>query len=364
MNKSRIDFIDIAKGIGIILVVIGHTQSPINNFIYLFHMPLFFFISGYLYKDEYTYNIKALIKSRIKSLYFPFCSYGIIFILLHNTFISMGFYNRNVINYYSIFDIFINIFKTATLIFGNNEIFLNTFWFLTSLFFLEIIFSYISRIKLNLKSRSYDFLRLIIIITITIFANTILFNLNHYSIYRYNIGIPLLVVIFYYLGYIIRKISFSFIKYKYVIFLLFFILIALSFRYIPKIDLHLAKLNNPIYFYFSATVGIFATILFATILAQNQYIKIILQYIGKFTIAIMAFHTLSFKLLSIIINNYFHNTNNDDNYLMTELWLLYCIFGIIIPLFINYIINRCKLKFNYDIHKTLIVDKLFNYLKF
>lgn len=41
--------IDIAKGIGIFLVVLGHFAvfaSPLYHYIYLFHMPLFFFISG------------------------------------------------------------------------------------------------------------------------------------------------------------------------------------------------------------------------------------------------------------------------------------------------------------------------------
>lgn len=38
--------IDIAKGIGIFLVVLGHFTvfaSPLYHYIYLFHMPLFFF---------------------------------------------------------------------------------------------------------------------------------------------------------------------------------------------------------------------------------------------------------------------------------------------------------------------------------
>ena len=38
---------DVIKGIGIILMVIGHTcGQPLYNWIYSFHMPLFFIISG------------------------------------------------------------------------------------------------------------------------------------------------------------------------------------------------------------------------------------------------------------------------------------------------------------------------------
>ena len=40
--------IDVVKAWGIILVIMGHTYSPFNKWIYSFHMPLFFFVSGFL----------------------------------------------------------------------------------------------------------------------------------------------------------------------------------------------------------------------------------------------------------------------------------------------------------------------------
>ena len=48
---SRIPMIDVAKGIGIILVVIGHTNLPtlVMNLIYAFHVPLFFVLSGMVF---------------------------------------------------------------------------------------------------------------------------------------------------------------------------------------------------------------------------------------------------------------------------------------------------------------------------
>ena len=49
--KKRIQWIDVLRGVGILLVVAGHTQIPIHKYIYGFHMPLFFFISGYLWKS-------------------------------------------------------------------------------------------------------------------------------------------------------------------------------------------------------------------------------------------------------------------------------------------------------------------------
>ncbi len=58
--------IDVAKGIGCLLVLLGHSlyiNKHLKNWIFSFHMPLFFFISGYLFNfDKYkdNYNIKII----------------------------------------------------------------------------------------------------------------------------------------------------------------------------------------------------------------------------------------------------------------------------------------------------------------
>ena len=53
--------LDIAKGICIILMVIGHSGCPtyLHDFIYMFHMPCFFFISGWLLNDRYITDLKT-----------------------------------------------------------------------------------------------------------------------------------------------------------------------------------------------------------------------------------------------------------------------------------------------------------------
>lgn len=69
MEKERI--ISIAKVIGIISVVIGHSDSSIGPVIGLFHMALFVFLSGYFYKDKYTKEPLKYINRKIKSIYVP-----------------------------------------------------------------------------------------------------------------------------------------------------------------------------------------------------------------------------------------------------------------------------------------------------
>ena len=50
-KANRIPWLDAVKGVGIICVILGHMTIPetLRQFVFSFHMPLFFFVSGYLY---------------------------------------------------------------------------------------------------------------------------------------------------------------------------------------------------------------------------------------------------------------------------------------------------------------------------
>ena len=73
---QREDWADFAKGIGIILVRFGHQKifgKKLIYLIYAFHMPLFFMISGYFYKNDKG-AIKQ-IKHKAYSILMPYFSY-------------------------------------------------------------------------------------------------------------------------------------------------------------------------------------------------------------------------------------------------------------------------------------------------
>ncbi|MDO4623708.1 MAG: acyltransferase family protein [Eubacteriales bacterium] len=78
MKSERIDWIDTAKGIGIILVVFSHLTTDgqfLRNFIFSFHMPLFFFLSGFLSVRSgkaKKYSFREYLLRRIKRLYVPY----------------------------------------------------------------------------------------------------------------------------------------------------------------------------------------------------------------------------------------------------------------------------------------------------
>ena len=73
--SKRIEYIDIARGIGILLVVMGHNDfgyvSPFGyKLIYSFHMPLFFFLSGYFLNASIPFGV--YFKKRFNSLLKPY----------------------------------------------------------------------------------------------------------------------------------------------------------------------------------------------------------------------------------------------------------------------------------------------------
>lgn len=81
MATNRINWIDWAKCIAITMVVFGHIPQTEDSFlqfyICIFHIPLFFFISGYLTKAR-TDTKEELAKCK-KSLIIPYILYNIIF---------------------------------------------------------------------------------------------------------------------------------------------------------------------------------------------------------------------------------------------------------------------------------------------
>lgn len=133
-NQTRLIYIDYAKGFAILLVVAGHlSQYCLNgtsaknvfNFIYSFHMPLFFFLSGYVASLSRNRiekgNILPLFIKKIKSLLLPFLVWGVIIYLLFQ-------------QHFSFED---SVERVVQVLFNPSN---NAPWFLLTLFCIQIFF--------------------------------------------------------------------------------------------------------------------------------------------------------------------------------------------------------------------------------
>ena len=198
----RDDSITIAKAIGIILMVVAHAGIPdlFNHFIVMFHMPLFFFVSGYCFKEKYLVDYDTFFKKRIKGLYVPFVKYSLLFLLFHNIFFHLNIYNGEygfngqVSKLFSMIDYgkaFVHIVTRMT----DNEQLLGGYWFLRELFLASIL-GYVT----------IKFVKRTLISVLGLLFLTILFSVTDIKIPYFHIGtLTLLSTFFFVVGHVIKE---------------------------------------------------------------------------------------------------------------------------------------------------------------
>lgn len=134
IRKSRMDYIDLYRAFGIILMVMGHIGfgGKFDKFIHAFHMPMFFFISGFFYKEK-NINIKKYTVDKAKKLLTPYFVFGggcCFLWCLNSGFSAEPWMHLLLIN------------TTGIPVAG-------AIWFLTALFFTDIIYVFLA--KYNMK---------------------------------------------------------------------------------------------------------------------------------------------------------------------------------------------------------------------
>ena len=131
-QTRRIEYIDIFRSFGIVLMVMGHIGfgEKFDHFIHAFHMPMFFFVSGFLFKSI-TIPFFSYIKKKAISLLLPY----FVFAALHYAIsFIMG-------------DFSFKSFKGLLFPDTVQIPIAGALWFLTALFFADIIYYWISRIR-------------------------------------------------------------------------------------------------------------------------------------------------------------------------------------------------------------------------
>lgn len=137
--NNRLNWIDVAKGIGMILVIAGHVQTVpvVKGIIYSFHMPLFFFISGFLYKAENYKRFSVLLKNKAKTLLVPYVIFAVvsyaIYFIWERKVLETDDWSGPLIGF---------------LLSNSSALSLNTpLWFLTCLFVVHIYYFFIQKVN-------------------------------------------------------------------------------------------------------------------------------------------------------------------------------------------------------------------------
>ncbi|MCM1377441.1 MAG: acyltransferase family protein [Clostridium sp.] len=339
--------ISIMKGLAIILMVIGHAEAPwyVTNFIYTFHMPLFFIAAGYFFSRKYLDNPWNFISKRVKGLYFPFLKWALVFLVLHNVFFHFGILNEAYGNWeggvthpYS-WKIFwqrmVNIFTTMS---GYDEFMAGAFWFFRGLMVASILYLLLYKL---IDSRSN--------LTETRAAGLICIGAIAFTAFHIasdsKIGIPnggwreTWGLFFFGIGVLYRHYEQK-IRENWMLFAVYFLLLC------GAALLRLSGMNNRgIYrdlwsLPLTGCIGWLMVHFAATkINAQDSRLRSLLVFIGENTLYVFIFHIISFKAVSLLkiwwydldplqigCHMVIHHNNTDI------FWVLYSIAGVSLPL--------------------------------
>lgn len=143
--NQRIEWVDTVKGLGIILVLIGHCNIPR---IYLFHMPLFYIISGFCWNvDKYKLMpFNGVCYQKVPFLYFPYIKIALICFVVFGVFAKFKDFGLSTEYIHQLlkyaFGMLIYSRGTAEWLPNCSPI-----WFLTALFVAELLFFLINKQK-------------------------------------------------------------------------------------------------------------------------------------------------------------------------------------------------------------------------
>ena len=276
-NKNRIEWVDAAKGLGLILVVLGHLKFPyLSTWIYTFHIPLFFFLSGFVFSGQ-KYSFKQYLLKKIKTLVIPYFALGLVIYL-----VWCGIYlteNRPLDAYFIMLWNFIKQKHFWTI------------WFLACLFLVEILYYWIDKV-----SQNHCWIATIISSVLCVLG-FIWYRLGGEGLF-WNLDVALVAQFFFHFGWLFKKYPGirMFLLQKKILRTLFLVLIfgliniVAAFACIKisgqSLDMSVGIYGNEILTMISAFAGILCVIMMCNLLPLRTF-----QYLGKNTMLIFAWHS-------------------------------------------------------------------------
>jgi acyltransferase len=312
----RLRWIDTLKGFGIILVVFAHHSLPLalNTYIYSFHMPLFFFISGFLFNfGKYAESFDNFVKGRFRSLvvsYFSFALLTYLFYFLMDKVFQPEVTNIDFFEVNALTGIYSILCAPGDLVSYNPPL-----WFLPCLFVTELLF-YVFAKKYYGKSKKLAFWLTAVGVV------GYLYYLNIPVRLPWNAEVALTAVVFYGAGNLFKKYAESevgsgsgvvskgdLISRKKLspaekIFLGVFLLLSLLYlRYLMKfptagkMNMNGLEYGNFFLYYLLAFLGIFTFVYLFKKIGTSR----ILEYYGRNSLIVLGFHFPVMDILTTLI---------------------------------------------------------------
>lgn len=273
-TKNRIEWIDMAKGYGMFAVIIAHICSgQLHEWIYTFHMPLFFFLSGYVFSNKNSFD--DFIKKKAQSLLVPYFSLGIPMVVL---------------------TIFLKLYQNTFTVDATKELIKDfiiqkrqwTLWYIACLFFLNILFYLITKFAKTNISRA-------VIVSVITIVGLLYYKCGGLPL-PWNIDVCFTAIPFFFVGYVLKqnseKVDNRLLK-KQLSVLLFAVFGAINvvFGYLnikttgEGLEMFYSNYANPFFTYISAFAGVFAAVIFSRFFTIKP-----IKFIGENSLVYYAWH--------------------------------------------------------------------------
>ncbi|MHC0037550.1 acyltransferase family protein [Pseudoneobacillus sp. C159] len=315
VDRRRNEWIDVAKGIAIILVVVGHAATFDVTPIYWFHMPAFFMMSGFFFKPMDSMNaIKAWLVKRAKQLFIPYLFFLVVITALRYLVI---FYQSGLSWEWLVEDV-------RNVLIGGRFFpsdFYVVMWFIPCLFLTQVLCALIFYF---VKNKLFRFGIILLFYSLAHFETW--FSFNHSVFVPLNLDVSLLALPYFVVGYHVHRALVLFKNKldltKFVGFTLFAAAIfIITFK---RPIAYIFDMRSVTYYHFFLDLLVPITLTIALFIVSALFTKwgrlsSLLNYAGKSSLIIMYTHVP----IKIIIETFYSNS------------VLIIVIGTLLPLFIS-----------------------------
>lgn len=276
-KNKRIDEIDVLKGIGILLMILDHCfgwgeSVFLHSVIQSFHMPLFFIVSGYLWKPRN--ELKDYIYHKIKTILVPWINFCVIY-----AFVFVGLYTLGKMTGKDTTKSIIALFTFSTR--SDLTKFASPIWFLQALFIVEILFTVLKE-KID---RHYAWIIILIVICGITYSEKSSFMLP-FALEPISTGIAFFVI-----GHKIKKIQKIWLDNKnyWVLFPMIFLWIVFVVLN-GCVDMRSARYYNPIFYITNGVLGTLIVWNISRIISSHLKIIAVIKYFSIYSITYLCTH--------------------------------------------------------------------------
>lgn len=348
MKKVSINrtYWNIVKGIGIILVVMGHVCEPLVSYIYMFHLPLFFFVSGFLYnEDKYGDDPYLNVAARVKSSWLKYVICYWCIILLHNVFYRLNMLEDGAC-YFSKTDMISTMAKAALGI--GDELFGGTLWFVPVSVICVCLLGFIVTLSRKIFSiTKIIYLKYLTQIIIILACTIVGYILEHKGVSLVaDMQAALVSMPFLWAGYVVRK-KREFFKKSLNPFLAIFCGV---FVFIMSRDFRLDLVYNIIFphVHIVAFCGIYMSLYIAKVFLKTKYLSKLLDIFGQTSYWIMFLHFPILRIFDWSYTVFFNNFDFEAYRVIPVAYhkfdLLYLIIGLGLPTIIYWLVKNINKK--------------------